>query len=137
MRFARPIAARKNSPPPTTHFLRLGTSAADQSDAGLNGGSRPSSEFVASRFALDHRLPEAIHQRAPQPFDRAVPIPAQPFTSVADLEAAIEDYLLRHNANPKPFVRTKTARVILEKERRALDLRDLIKTRYQAPESEH
>jgi len=30
-------------------------------------------------------------------------------TSVADLEAAIHDYLDRHNANPKPFVWTKTA----------------------------
>jgi transposase len=59
------------------------------------------------------------------------------FTSVADLEAAIEDYLLRHNADPKPFVWTKPAKVILEKERRALDLLDLIKTRYQASESEH
>lgn len=59
------------------------------------------------------------------------------FTSVADLEAAIEDYLLRHNANPKPFVWTKPAKVILEKERRALDLLDLIKTGYQASESEH
>jgi len=28
---------------------------------------------------------------------------------VADLEAAIHDYLDRHNANPKPFVWTKTA----------------------------
>jgi transposase len=52
------------------------------------------------------------------------------FTSVADLEAAIEDYLLRHNANPKPFVWTKTAKVILEKERLALDLLDLIKAGY-------
>jgi len=42
------------------------------------------------------------------------------FASIADLEAAIDDYLLRHNANPKPFVWTKPASVILEKERRAL-----------------
>jgi transposase len=59
------------------------------------------------------------------------------FTSVADLEAAIEDYLLHHNANPKPFVWTKPASAILEKERRALDLLDLIKTGYQVSESEH
>jgi transposase len=59
------------------------------------------------------------------------------FTSVADLEAAIEDYLRRHNANPKPFVWSKPAKVILENERRALDLLDLIKTGYQASESEH
>jgi transposase len=58
-------------------------------------------------------------------------------TSVADLEAAIEDYLLRHNANPRPFVWTKPAKLILEKERRALDLLDHIKNGYQATESEH
>jgi hypothetical protein len=40
------------------------------------------------------------------------------FTSVADLEAAIHDYLDHHNANPKPFVWTKTAAVVLAKERR-------------------
>jgi transposase len=59
------------------------------------------------------------------------------FTSVADLETAIEDYLLRHNANPKPFAWTKPAQAILEKERRALDLFDRIKTGYQTSESEH
>ena len=37
------------------------------------------------------------------------------FTSVAELEAAIHDYLQHHNADPKPFVWTKTAEVILNK----------------------
>ena len=37
------------------------------------------------------------------------------FASVAELEAAIEDYLLHHNADPKPFVWTKSAEVILKK----------------------
>jgi len=37
------------------------------------------------------------------------------FTSVADLEAAIQDYLEHHNANPKPFVWTAPAARILEK----------------------
>lgn len=59
------------------------------------------------------------------------------FKSVADLEAAIGDYLLRHNANPKPFVWTKPAHVIIEKERRAFDLLDRIKMGDQASESEH
>lgn len=49
------------------------------------------------------------------------------FTSVADLEDAIDDYLMRHNAKPKPFVWTKTAEDILTRERRALDLLDLIR----------
>jgi hypothetical protein len=40
------------------------------------------------------------------------------FASVAALEAAIYDYLLHHNADPKPFVWTKTVEVILKKERR-------------------
>lgn len=51
--------------------------------------------------------------------------------------SAIEDYLLRHNANPRPFVWTKPAKLILEQERRALDLLDHIKNGYQATESEH
>jgi transposase len=43
------------------------------------------------------------------------------FTGVNALKAAIYDYLDQHNADPKPFLWTKTADVILEKERRALD----------------
>jgi transposase len=49
------------------------------------------------------------------------------FRSVADLEEAIQDYLDRHNADPKPFVWTKTAEVVLDKERRALDRLEAIK----------
>ena len=37
------------------------------------------------------------------------------YTSVGDLEAAIYDYLLQHNAKPKPFTWTKTADDILER----------------------
>ena len=37
------------------------------------------------------------------------------FHSVADLIAAIEDYIAGHNAHPKPFVWTKSAEAILEK----------------------
>jgi transposase len=43
------------------------------------------------------------------------------FTSVGNLEEAIHDYLDHHNADPKPFVWTKTAKTILAKERRALE----------------
>ena len=57
------------------------------------------------------------------------------FTSVADLEDAIHAYLVRHNADPKPFV--KSADDILSRERRALDLLDLIHGGHQATESEH
>jgi transposase len=35
------------------------------------------------------------------------------FRSVADLQAAINAYLAEHNANPKPFVWTKSAETIL------------------------
>ena len=35
------------------------------------------------------------------------------FTSTADLEAAIQDYIAETNAHPKPFVWTKTANDIL------------------------
>jgi transposase len=59
------------------------------------------------------------------------------FTSVAELKGAIHDYLDRHNADPKPFVWSKTAETILEKERRALDRLDAIKAGNQASDSEH
>ena len=41
------------------------------------------------------------------------------FKSVAELESAIIDYLDNHNADPKPFVWTKSAGEILEKVARA------------------
>ncbi len=41
------------------------------------------------------------------------------FTSVKDLEAAIHDFIARHNRSSKPFVWTKSAEVILEKVNRA------------------
>ncbi len=41
------------------------------------------------------------------------------FKSVAELKSAIHDYLDNHNANPKPFVWTKSANEILEKVARA------------------
>jgi transposase len=59
------------------------------------------------------------------------------FTSVAELEDAIHNYLDRHNADPKPFVWTKSAEVVLQKERRALNVLERITSRYQASESEH
>ena len=37
------------------------------------------------------------------------------YEEVANLQAAINAYLAEHNANPKPFVWTKTAEVILAK----------------------
>ena len=56
------------------------------------------------------------------------------FTSVAELEDAIHDYLDRHNADPKPFVWSKSADMVLQKERRALDALETISGRYQASE---
>jgi transposase len=41
------------------------------------------------------------------------------FTSVPELEAAIEEYVAHHNKNPKPFIWTKSARDILQKVIRA------------------
>jgi hypothetical protein len=35
------------------------------------------------------------------------------FTSVAELERAIDLYIAHHNAHPKPFIRTATASDIL------------------------
>lgn len=43
------------------------------------------------------------------------------------LEGAIYDYLLQHNAKPKPFVWSKTADDILARELRALDALDEIR----------
>ena len=37
------------------------------------------------------------------------------FCSIADLQATINAYLTEHNANPKPFVWTKTAELFLAK----------------------
>jgi transposase len=59
------------------------------------------------------------------------------FASVAELEAAIEDYLLHHNACAKPYRWTKSAADILAKERRALDKLEAIKSGYQASDSDH
>jgi len=53
------------------------------------------------------------------------------FTSVAELEHAIRDYLDHHNASPKAFVWTKSAEVILTKERRALEALEAVKVGYQ------
>jgi transposase len=50
------------------------------------------------------------------------------YSSVDDLEAAIYDYLLQHNAKPKPFVWAKSADDILTRERRALNTLDEIRT---------
>jgi transposase len=50
------------------------------------------------------------------------------FRCVAELEASIDDYLLRHNATAKPYVWTKTAKDILAKERRALETLQTITT---------
>jgi transposase len=52
------------------------------------------------------------------------------FTSVDELEDAIHDYLMRHNAAPKPFVWSKTAKTILEKEDRAREKYEQIKYGY-------
>ena len=49
------------------------------------------------------------------------------YSSVDDLETAIYDYLLLHNARPKPFHWTRTADDILTRERRALDKLDEIR----------
>ena len=49
------------------------------------------------------------------------------YSSVEDLEGAIYDYLLQHNAKPKPFVWSKTADDIITRERRALDALDEIR----------
>ena len=59
------------------------------------------------------------------------------FTSVAELEDAIHDYLDHHNADPKPFVWTKTADTVLAKERLALERLEQIKSGNQVTKSEH
>jgi transposase len=59
------------------------------------------------------------------------------FTSVAQPETAIEDYLMRRNAASKPFVWTSTARSILDKERRALEKLNAVTNGDQASDSEH
>jgi hypothetical protein len=53
------------------------------------------------------------------------------FRSVVDLQAAINAYLAEHNANPKPFVWTKSAEAILAK----LDRFPLLSVRFSAVET--
>lgn len=48
------------------------------------------------------------------------------YSSVDELEGAIYDYLLLHNAKPKPFVWSRTADDIIARERRTLDALDEI-----------
>jgi len=59
------------------------------------------------------------------------------FRSVGELKDAIHDYLDHHNANPRPFVWTKSANTILEKERRALQKLQTLNLGNQVSESEH
>ena len=66
-----------------------------------------------------------------------ISFPACKDSIVAELKEAIHDYLDRHNAEPTPFVWTKTAKVILEKEARALAALRAAETGNQALESEH
>ena len=49
------------------------------------------------------------------------------YSSVDDLKGAIYNYLLQQNAKPKPFVWSKTADDIINRERRALDALDEIR----------
>ena len=50
------------------------------------------------------------------------------FKSVTELEEAIHDYLDHRNSNPKPFMWSKTATVVLEKETRAKGALESVKT---------
>lgn len=59
------------------------------------------------------------------------------FRSVAELEAAILDYLAKHNADPKPFIWIKTADVIITKTARARAALDAVKGGNQALGPEH
>jgi transposase len=59
------------------------------------------------------------------------------FRSVKELEAAIEEWIAYRNAQPKPFVWTKTVDTIIAKNRRARAVLEAAKTGNQALESEH
>lgn len=60
------------------------------------------------------------------------------YSSVDDLESAIFDYLLHHNAKPKPFVWSKTAEDIIARERSALAKLDEIRgNRQQVSDTAH
>jgi transposase len=59
------------------------------------------------------------------------------FKSVAELEAAITDYLTKHNFNPKPFVWTAKAETILEKHARAREVLNARENGNRSLDSEH
>ena len=50
------------------------------------------------------------------------------FRSLEQLEAALTDYIVRHNENPKPFIWTAKASDILEKVKRARTTLDKART---------
>lgn len=59
------------------------------------------------------------------------------FKSVADLQAAIEAWIARRNADPTPFTWTKPAATIIDKNRRARAALNAAKHGNQASDSEH
>ena len=59
------------------------------------------------------------------------------FQSVAELQAAIYDYLEHHNMDPKPFIWTATAESIAEKIRRGRRALETVANGYQESESVH
>ena len=65
------------------------------------------------------------------------PIRRGVFRSVGELEDAVRDYLDQHNADPKPFVWTKTANAVLASEHRALEKLQSLRGMSQPTVSEH
>src|SRR5215471_13024367 len=64
---------------------------------------------------------EGMCRESSEPLAGRLGAPAQ--RSVADLEAAIKDYLEHHNADPRPFIWTAPAADILESRQRETSVR--------------
>ena len=83
-----------------------------RSNAG-SGGTRASKHFTPTSASWLNMVERFFAEISRKRFRRGV------FKSVSELEHAIMDYLENHNADPKPFIWTKSAREILEKVARA------------------
>ena len=99
------------------------------SDQNCGRGCHPSHPRLAAEADL-HRGAQS----------RSAKVPSADLSKCSTLREqssdAIHDYLDRHNANPKPFMWTKSADVVLAKERRALEALEAVKSGYQLSDSQ-
>lgn len=95
----------------------------DALDAGLAGVESP---IAATLHMHQPVLNETFRTFLRREHPKAHP-PWQNCTSFGDLEGALSNYLVRHNAKPKPFFWSKSTKDIFIHESRELDALDQIR----------